>query len=285
MIHQFIRFIKDSLNFFVYIIILLRTDRLTNPLKKTNAGKTITLLANGPSLKKIIPQLFTAPEFQNTDFVVVNYFANESVFWELKPQHYCLADPMFFKKSHREKDALELYSKLNEVNWNINLYIPENLKKNFRQFSQLKNPYVQVIGINTVAYQGFEVFRNYFYKMGLAMPILYTVAHLGIYIGINSGYSRIRLYGVEHSFLESLCVNEKNQLCNRDRHFYDEGEINLKPIIKNDSMDEIWKIADYLIAISNMFKGHEQLEAYAKFSFVKILNCTKGSYIDSYERE
>lgn len=33
------------------------------------------------------------------------------------------------------------------------------------------------------------------------MPSVVTVALMAIYVGINSGYSEIDLYGVDHTFL------------------------------------------------------------------------------------
>lgn len=278
------KFIKDLVNYVIFVIKVIFSNNQKNPLNKNKHGENLILLANGPSLKEIIPQLTNPVLFGDADFVVVNYFAEETIFWKLKPQHYCLADPMFFMPSHRHKDVIALYKLLNKVNWNLNLYIPQNRLKQFKLFSSLENSYINIIGINTQEYKGFSQFRNWFYKKGLAIPGLQTVAHLAIYIGINWGYSTIKLYGVDHSFLESLHVNNNNELCNKDKHFYDNGEAKLKPIIKNDSFNEVWKIADYLVSIANMFKGHDILAEYAEYSGTEIINCTKGSYIDSYKR-
>jgi hypothetical protein len=136
--------------------------------------------------------------------------------------------------------------------------------------------------MNCVEYRGYEFLRNIFYKKGLSAPRLQTVANMAIYVGINSGYSEVDLYGADHTFLDSLCVNDKNQLCNRDKHFYDNAAVELKPIIMGDG--KVWKIANYLEAISYMFKSHDLLEKYSKSENVKIVNCTKGSMIDSYEK-
>jgi hypothetical protein len=72
-------------------------------------------------------------------------------------------------------------------------------------------------------------------------------------------------------------------LCSVDTHFYDGGISILKPLIRNDN-DEIWKISDYLEAVMYMFKSHDQLNEYAKYLKVTILNYTSCSMIDSYER-
>ncbi len=255
-----------------------------NPFKKRYSGK-LALLANGPSLKEILPKLQTAPEFQNTDFVVLNYFALDDVFTKIKPKHYCLADPMFFDDTFRKEEARRLYATLQKVvDWNMNLYIPHGRLKSLKKLYPLLNPNINIVSLSLEQYSGFESLRFFYYKKGLSMPIVGTVANMAIFVGINSGYSQINLYGVEHTFLDSICVNDKNQLCNKERHFYDSDEAGLKPILRNDGAGENWKIGDYLEGISYMFKSHDLLSAYAKQRGVRIINCTKNSMIDSYER-
>ena len=90
---------------------------------------------------------------------------------------------------------------------------------------------------------------------------------------------------MEHTFFDSLCVNDENELCTKELHFYSGGDESvLKPIKRNDN-DEIFKVADYLEAIMNMFKSHDLLAEYSKYLNSEILNCTKPSMIDSYERK
>lgn len=38
---------------------------------------------------------------------------------------------------------------------------------------------------------------------------------------LNMGYSTIYLYGVDHTFLEGLKVNDKNELVHVYQHFYE----------------------------------------------------------------
>lgn len=277
-------FVKNSLCLFVFLVNVFRYRCFSNSINKKHFG-TLNLLANGPSLNVIIPQLNIDKEFCNVDFIVVNYFAFEDIFFVIKPKHYCLADPMFFGDSFRKDDVEKLFYILqNKVDWVLNLYIPKTQYGKFIEFSKIENKHIIIHPLNLIEYNGFESLRFFFYKKGLAMPRVQTVANMAIFVGINSGYSMINLYGVEHSFLDSLCVNERNQLCNRDKHFYDNGEAPLKPIYYTGSETYIWKIGDYLAAISQMFKSHDILSEYAKYVGAEIVNCTKGSMIDSYER-
>ena len=285
LVKSVLNFLKQTVSFIGFLLRLLYHKGFSNPFKTRYEG-TVAVLANGPSLKDVISRVQTDAEFQGVDFIVLNYFAFEDVFFSIKPKHYCLADPMFFRDSFRKQDAQRLFSILQErVDWPMNIYVPVTELKSFRSFSKLTNSNIKIVPLSTDEYTGYESFRFWFYKNGWSMPRVQTVANMAIYVGINSGYSQVNLYGVEHTFLDSLCVNDDNQLCNRDKHFYDKGEVQLKPIIKTDSLDEVWKIGDYLMAIAWMFKSHDLLAAYAKFLGVRIVNCTKGSMIDSYERQ
>lgn len=279
-----LKFIKDSFYFISFLSRVVYNGNYRNNLKKSTI-KTAVVLANGPSLKKEIPKLNIAEEFNGVDFIVLNYFANQQVFFQIKPKHYCFADPMFFENTHRQQEAKSIFSILqNKVDWDMNIYVPSNRFKNFKIFSGVNNKYITIVKMNTTPYGGYKSFRNFFYKKGLAMPIPGTVANLAIFVALNSGFKEIRLYGVDHTFFDSLCVNEKNQLCNKESHFYgNKTKTEPIPIIRTDN-SEVFKMSEYLTAIGQMFKSHDLLVHYAKYLNVEIINYTKISLIDSYKR-
>lgn len=282
-IKQMILFCQHLLATISFFAKLLVYRNFSNYLDRKYSGK-VAVLANGPSLKGVLPML-TLDSFKDTDFVVLNFFAFDDTFFKIRPKHYCLADPMFFQKNHRIEDVRKLYKILNDkVDWNMNVYIPADMKKKFISFAGISNPCIKIIPINAkVDFHGFECLRNCAYEHNWTMPLIHTVALMAIYVAINSGYEEIDLYGVDHTYFGTLCVNEENQLCNVDTHFYDNGKPALKPIIRNDN-DQIWKMSDYLTSLAGIFKGHDLLASYARYKGVRILNCTRGSMIDSYER-
>lgn len=280
-IKNILKNIKNSFSFLSFLFSILRHGELKDSIKHTYQGKLV-ILANGPSLSGVLPKL-NSNRFLNVDFSVLNFFAESKEFWEIKPKHYCFVDPMFYGSSHREQQVRNVFSLLQKVDWTMNVYIIARNKEKFLTFSNLTNPNLKIISVNAEYYRGFPQFEFYFYAKGLACPKLFTVANMAIFVGINSGYSMIDLYGVDHTFFDSLCVDENNHLCNRDKHFYDNEGTLLKPILRNDN-DQIWKISDYLFSIGQMFKTHDVLAEYAKYKKVNILNCTPGSMIDSYPR-
>lgn len=284
LVKQSLLFIKNSVYFISFLLRLVRINHYRNPLEKKQSG-TVAVLANGPSLKDALHHFTEQNRLKYTDYIVLNNFAFDESFFIFKPGHYCLADHMFFQQTHREINVKKLFFILEQkVDWKMKLYIPSHNYKKFIEYSGIKNKNIQIIKVNTTLYEGFERLRFFFYRKGLAMPKVQTVANLSIFVGLNSGYQQLDLYGVDHTFFDSICVNDKNQLCNKELHFYTDGQGVLKPIRRNDN-DEIFQVSDYLVSIMNMFKSHDLLAKYSKYLNVKIINCTKISMIDSYERK
>lgn len=277
-------FINDSFQFCFFVVQLIFVKRPLFSHKKGKLG-TVAVLANGPSLGKELGGIDNSEKFKDVDFIVMNYMAFDYHFLKIKPKHYCFADPMFFQATHRIKDVRRLFEVLNnDVDWKMNIYIPAHNYKQFISFSQLRNCHISIVAINSSLYMGFKKFRNFFYEKGLSCPRIQTVANLAIYVGINYGYENIILYGVDHNFFDSLCVNEKNQLCNKELHFYDNDKPTLKAIQRNDN-GRVYKISEYLEDRMYMFKSHDELASYAKYLSVNVVNHTRNSMIDSYKRK
>jgi len=276
-------FIRDIIKFIYFLLRLCNRRCFCNPIKEKYTG-TIAVLANGPSLKDVIPLLTKDEVFKNIDFIVMNFFAFDDVFFMIKPKQYCLSDYMFFNDSSRIHEVRKLFNLMQEkIDWKMNLYIPVEYP-DFIKFSNITNRNISVIMMNNFIYSGFNSFRNYFYKRGLAMPPINSVAILAIFVCINSGYSSIKLYGVDHNFFDSICVNENNQLCNKTTHFYDNNAIVLSPICDLYKNEEIMKVSEYLADRTKVFVGHDLVSMYAEYMNVDIINCTKHSLIDSYKR-
>lgn len=269
----------------LYLIVYLTIKKriVVDKIDESSANKII-VLANGPSLKDELSS-FKNTERSNIDFIALNYFANDHTFFEIKPKDYCLADPMFFRKTHREKEALELLKLLqNKVNWKMNIYIPSDLYSDFMEFSVITNKFIRIIRVNTRIYKGKNLkIKHYLYDKGLSTPLVSTVAVLAIFIALKKNISTIELYGVDHTFFDNLIVNDENQVCRKETHFYDNKSI-LKPLLKNEN-DEVFLMSEYVFMIGNMFKSHDELASYARYLNLLIINKTKGSLIDSYLRK
>lgn len=284
-VRSFFRYIRVTSEFIFFLCNLVAHRGFIDPFKKKYSG-TIAVLANGPSLNEILPRLEIDKNFENIDFLVLNFFAFDDIFFRIRPKHYCLADPMFFRENHRPErndDVRRLFDILqNNVDWDLHLYIPKHFAKNFVRFAKITNPKIEIIIINCIEYKGYESLRNFFYRKGLAAPYVITVANMAVFTAINLRYDKILLYGFDHTFFDFL-VDEKNRFCYKAIHFYDEGTVSYKPMLNGDGSQV--KISRYLEYIACLFKSHDDLSVYAKYMHTEIINCTPCSLIDSYSRK
>lgn len=281
-IHNFQKFIKLNLKLF-----------LRKKYKIETIGKfkgEVMVLANGPSLKKEIPKILNNTFLRQSEFIVMNLFALEPIFKEIKPKHYCFADPMFYQDYFpRLKDVKKTFSILdNEVDWEMYIYLSfktSNEYQLFQNYSKLKNKHLKIIRTNRIDYEGFERFRNKYYNLGYCMPTIGNVSNLAIYLAIINGFKKIKLFGVDHNFFHNWIVNENNILCSIEDHFYSSSDEKvLKPIINYVTGNGNLKISSYMFILSEAFKSHDKLRNFANFNKVEIINMTKGSMIDSYKR-
>ena len=124
------------------------------------------------------------------------------------------------------------------------------------------------------------------YRRGLGSGNFGTVVQNGEFVAMLLGYRTIELYGVDHTLLEGLVVDDKNRLCRTQSHYYDTEPAQPKPIYVNATTPpRPYTMASYLAETAELFRGHEVLAEYAHTQGVRIINCTKGSMIDAYERE
>lgn len=287
------RLIHKTEDWFVEIIRLIfffiptLFDGICNrfPYRKRKSG-IISVLANGPSLKETLKLISTDEEFEVSEFSVMNDFATTDIFKVIKPKYYCLVDPKYVFSSFNDSVVHKTFETLNEiVDWKMNLYIPAYYKKDrFVQFSGIKNPNINIRVLCSVPYRGkSQRIINWLFRHGFTCPRS-TVAQTCIYVAINSGFDEIRLYGFDHSFINYLSVDSQNRLCWRNEHFYEnKTETEIKPMLHNDTGKQ-YKISDYFYDKGYLFKNHDYLASYARFVGCRVINKTKVSMVDSFDR-
>ncbi len=249
--------------------------------EKRYSGK-IAILANGPSLKNVLPLLESSEEFKDVEFSVHNFFAFTEEFFKIKPKFYALADPMFIMKNHRYEEVCKLFDVFqNQVDWDMNLYIVFN-KKAFVKFSGITNEHIKIVHINAYVLDSWPRILKWLYYHGYSCPFIGTVLQINIYSAINDGFDEVHIYGADHTMVCNLQVNNNNELCSIVEHFYDNETPQLKPIIRYDG--GVYSISEFLLFNGKLFQSHDQLRDYAEFCHSKIINYTKNSMIDSYER-
>lgn len=280
--HNFILLFKECFGSFVFFMRKLRYQTQVGnylfPYNASHKGQIVRVLANGPSLNDEIDDLINK-KVDLSNSAVVNYFATTDYFLEIKPKYYFLADPLFFTESKYTDKVYNLFTTLNEsVTWDITLFVwkegLDTIKKH------INNKMIKIIGIGTITYDGFESKRNQYYKKGLAVPSYVNVTIMCIYVLLNMGYSTICLFGVDHSFLSSICTDDDNDLCVVDHHFY--GDEYRKIIEVRNGVK--WGVAEYVYNYYLTFLEHKRMNSYSQYLGAKIINCTRKSWIDAYTR-
>ncbi len=256
----------------------------------TCSGKAY-ILGNGPSLKKA----FADYDAGKLDFTQDSFFVNLSPlddhFFKIRPKHFCLSDPMFYQDHKPKKEKIrEMYRLLNErVDWDLNLYMAFWTEKEYEKliaYSGITNPHIHFVRLNRKDCSNLaSAWRNRLYAKGWFMPEDGTIVNTAIYVALLSGYKEIELYGVDHNMFLELRVNNKNQLCTLDSHFYDDGTPVLKPYMNCCVAEEqVFRVHEVLYIESVMFRSHDLLQQLSVYMGSHILNCTPGSMIDSYDR-
>lgn len=254
--------------------------RQTKVNYKGKNNKTVKILANGPSLKKDMDTLLPTDDI----LVLNNFFLHEN-FFIYKPRFYVIVDNMYFEERFwRGMPDEKIYDIIHRIDWAITFFIPYRYLKYFK--SKVKNPNVKIRTIYRypIIHRFLpKPFEYFLYKKGITAPCSQNVLIPSIYAMINMGYSKIYLYGTDHSWTTQMLVNQSNQVCLSDHHFYDVLSSELTPWLKADGNP--YRVHEVLGDLQRAFYGYHELNAYASYiGGVNIINMTELSFIDAFER-
>ena len=245
---------------------------------------SMLILGNGPSLAEDLPRLIERREHETKDVMAVNFFALDERFETVRPAYYVLSDPMFFRDSACRDRVAELYRVLDEkVTWPMNLYVQYYNPERFDYRTALPNPNIRIVRFHTQLYRGFRGVEFWLFRRGLGSANFGTVVQVCEYVALLLEYKTLELYGVDHTLLDGLCVDEENRLCRADGHYYDAVPATPKPIVQKVP-HRPYSMSVYLAEVAELFRGHEVLRDYAASLGARIINRTRGSMIDAYER-
>lgn len=266
-------------------------EGLKNPFKQffIKDRPDLFILANGPSLSKFLESVDRNPEkYISKDFAVVNDFVKDDHFVALKPKYCVMSDPLFFYDTiYSERGHAAMKALAEKVDWPMLLIIPQCYAKS-KYLEPLKsNSNITIIKFHSVPYSGNENLRYLFYRYGLGNGEFGTVALNALYAAIMMGYKKVYMLGIDHNFFDNLGVNDNNELCHIDSHFY-EKESEMKPIMNHygglSVESKPFRVSEFLYEKASIFRGHEIVNNFAKKMGVKVYNCTEKSMVDEYDR-
>lgn len=289
---KIIRAVRDTFDTLLFFAIMAWKEDFRNHVGRAGAQNMhpdgrMMILGNGPSLSEQMPKLIEQKAWEQGDFMAVNFFSLSEEFEVLKPKYYVLSDPQFFRKAGHSERVDAMYKALAErVTWPMTLYVQYYNPEKFDYAAAVgHNPNIRIVRFHTTLFRGFRSVEFWCYRHGLGSGNFGTVVQNGEFIAMLLGYRTIELYGVDHTLLEGLMVDDENRLCRTQSHYYDTAPANPKPIFVNaTNPPRPYSMHTYLAETAELFRGHEVLAAYALSQGVRIINCTRGSMIDAYER-
>ena len=224
---KIIKALQECLDTTIYFLTMLAKEDFRNHVGKAGANnmhpsKRLAILGNGPSLKNQLPRLIEQKEWEQADMMAVNFFALSEEFSIIKPKYYVISDPMFFREAGRSERIDNLYKALAKVDWQMTLYVQYYNPEKFDYTAAVgNNPNIRIVKFHSTLFHGFRSVEFWCYRHGLGSGNWGTVVQNGILNAIQIGYRTIELYGVDHTLLDGLTVDNQNRLCRIASHYYD----------------------------------------------------------------
>lgn len=260
----------------VSVVKLTLQSRRCHFPSRSDDGKEVIVMGNGPSLRQTIDRLLT-PSTVMPDLMAVNFAANTPEFFSLKPRWYVMADPHFFSDSGDE-NVIKLHKNLASVDWEMTLFVPRGCRKSLPGWIRKT---VEVSEFNFVGIEGAKWLKHKAFGSGLGMPRPRNVLIPSIMIAIWLGYKDIYIAGADHSWMKTLAVNDRNEVVSIQPHFYKDNKAELDrgaTVYRNVRLHQV--VESFAVA----FRSYWEIRAYADSRGVNIYNSTPGSFIDAFER-
>ena len=251
----------------------------SRPVEKSDAdhkGKRLVIMGNGPSLRDTLDE--SRGVLESHDTMAVNFAANTPEYFMLRPRHYILADPHFFKGEEldlkKDPNVETLWSNLRKTDWEMTLHVPAGCRPAV--------PYnVRVRHFNMTPAEGSDALCHALFRRGLAMPRPRNVLIPAIMEGIRDGYSEIWLVGADHTWPHTLYVDDLNRVVSVQPHFYEDNRKELDRVAAEYAGIHIH---DVLGSMTVAFRSYHDIRRYADREGVGIFNATPGSLIDAFTR-
>lgn len=242
------------------------------------------ILGNGPSL--IDDMRGYEEKITSLEMFCVGRFAEFAEYAVLKPRHYVFADPMWWlpdapRSTIRLRD--ELFAVIgSKTKWTMNILAPFQAESVIRKAFK-SSPFIVPVFFNSTPVSEHVWISKHIYDSNYGLPPVQNVLVSCIYLALRMKHKNIVLLGADHSWHETLVLDERNRVCLRDRHFYDKDVV-LKPFTMDGSPDKIFTMDQLFFALGRMFEGYWSLARYAKYLHASIYNASSTTYIDAFPR-
>lgn len=248
--------------------------RRSDPGSGPSPGSGLTVLANGPSLRGVLDT--QRDRLLAANLMTVNFAPNTPEFAELRPLYHVMADGVLFDDAN--DNVRLLWENLRKVSWPLTLCIPFGMGKDL---VKTLPPCVRVVRFNLTPAEGYRWLTHTLFRLGLAMPRPRNVLIPALMTGIREGFKEIVIHGADHSWSQSLWVDDNNRVVTVQPHFYKDNDK------EHRRVEELYKdihLHDIFLSFSIAFRSYFAVRDYADSRGVHILNATPGSFIDAFPR-
>lgn len=266
----------QSLKSVAKVALLSRPHSLS---RAPEAGRLpLIVMGNGPSLRDAIAR--HSQLLSSLPAMAVNFAANAPEFVTLQPGYYILADPHFFDNADDPNVSRLTESLAMKVSWPMKLLVPATARKKVSP-RILANKHISVETYNAVGAEGWEWLEDALFRRGLAMPRPRNVLIPALMTAMEMGFDTIYVTGADHSWTQTLSVNERNEVVSIQPHFYKEEESEKRRVATEYLRYPLHSI---LFSFYVAFRSYFAIRRHADRRGVKIYNATPGSFIDAFER-
>jgi hypothetical protein len=216
-----------------------------------------------------------------TDSFCVNQFAESELYTVIRPKYYVFADPSYWNASEPEELLLmrdRVFQRIIlRTSWDLDIYAPFEARQLFVDvFSKSTN--IRLTFYNNVSVSGCSRVTYALYDLGLGIPHVQNVLVAAIFLALRMHYRDIIVIGADHSWHQSLALDDANRVCLVDRHFY-HSKADLRPFGEGR-----FTMATLFFAFGKMFEGYWALKNYSEYLGARIYNSSSTTFIDAFER-
>jgi len=251
-------------------------------------GKSLSILANGPSLREKLEKNINF--FEDKNVLCVNSIVETEYYTKLKPLAFVVIDGGLLGTDHNmteaQKDKARAFSDniVNKTTWDMYLFLPKASKKSKLAMAVDTNKYIHVIYVNTNVYKGNNKAIEYaMWNKFWCCPRMENVLVASVFISILMRFSNIYLYGADHDWIKTIGVDDNNNVYTEYRHVYKDKDT--KALFRINNEDRGMHLGELLEEWVCVWNTYYKLNDFAKRNGTTIYNATPNSLIDAFVRK
>lgn len=265
--------------------VVMRSRYRVSMPQVTQANMPCMVFGNGPSLDGDICDKIDL--IQGLDTFCVGRFAESDLYKTVRPKYYVFADPGFWSPDAPDQIILMRKSLLDrmisDTSWPLLVCAPFEAKEFLNEIFS-NSPNISLFFYNNVPLYGAKRVLNVLYDHNLGIPHVQNVLVATLFLALRMRYTKIVMFGADHSWHETLALDDANRVCLRDRHFYDK-DVGMRPFTLDGSDEKIFTMDTLFHTLGAMFEGYWNIAEYAERQSAQIINASSVTYIDAFKRK